>query len=146
MMLRQLTAPSQSVQLGECTKAYMTLDASDKSPTSNGTGGNSTLSGGAFATGPLGGPEYTGSAVYKTGTYGDGRHSLGANWLAFDGHTKWLMGTQVSPGSTYWTGVAGLAPPSNWVENYGNLGNAAGTNSMTDPTGQSRFAMTFSGV
>jgi prepilin-type processing-associated H-X9-DG protein/prepilin-type N-terminal cleavage/methylation domain-containing protein len=57
-----------------------------------------------------------------------GRHNNGANYLMADGHTKWLMGNQVSSGTT--------APNETYAQ---GTQNAAGT-------GVSTFAATFSPV
>lgn len=47
-----------------------------------------------YATGYLGGHQVA-SVHFPSAT---GRHNGGANYLMADGHVKWLMGTQVSPG------------------------------------------------
>ncbi|MDR3706824.1 MAG: DUF1559 domain-containing protein [Capsulimonadaceae bacterium] len=86
-------------------------DSLNLSPTGNG-GYQSIIAGwqgGAdYATGPLG--VYTSAAfpaygatsaptAWPNGGYWPGRHSGGSNWLLADGHVKWLLGANVSPGS-----------------------------------------------
>ncbi len=150
MMLRQLIAPSQTVELAECTGGALTLSDSDKTPMSMGCGGSNPMgtSTGKFATGYLGGPEYSANPTYdlpKNYPGEGGRHSTGANYLAFDGHVKWLLGNQVSPGYTYWPGSS-YKMLATWYEDFGGTGCAAGTASMSDPTSTSHFTMTFSGI
>jgi prepilin-type N-terminal cleavage/methylation domain-containing protein/prepilin-type processing-associated H-X9-DG protein len=86
------------------------------------------------ATGYSGGPLrtlYFNASVF-TGPYG--RHSSGANYLACDGHVKWLMGSSVSTGF-YYTGM-----PSTINEGSMPSTNAAGTESTEG------WALTFSPV
>jgi prepilin-type N-terminal cleavage/methylation domain-containing protein/prepilin-type processing-associated H-X9-DG protein len=90
------------------------------------------------------------SAVYATGDIGgyalanwrgtDGVHNGGANYLAADGHAKFLKPGQVSGGLT------AASPANAEVHNTGNnQGLAAGTNSMTQQSGSS-VTLTFSPV
>ncbi len=51
-----------------------------------------------YATGYMGGFTPTNNLTYFTAT--TGRHTDGSNFLAEDGHVKWLRGTAVSPGHT----------------------------------------------
>lgn len=74
-------------------------------------------------TGPMG---TTGSANWK-----NARHTNGSNFLALDGHVKWLMGTKVSPGLN--------ANTSTDPEQAGTFGAAAGT-------GNGSYVMTFSKI
>ncbi|MDR3710378.1 MAG: DUF1559 domain-containing protein [Capsulimonadaceae bacterium] len=62
------------------------------------------------------------------------RHSGGANFLAMDGHVKWLFGTKVCPGNDAASATSPGTPSS---------GIAAGTSSMTDAAGNI-YTMTFS--
>ncbi len=137
--LAQVHAPSLTVELAECTGAQMEPGAGDYSTMSDGLTGYAFMKG--FATGPLGGTEYT--ANEPPTEWLIARHSGGANFLAFDGHVKWLMGTQVSPGRT----ALQCGPTANMsilAENT-TCRNAAGTDSMTDVTTHtSHFVMTFS--
>jgi len=67
-------------------------------------------------------------------------HTDGANYLACDGHVKWLKPGAVSGGET--------AAASNAIEIHnttGNNGKAAGTDSMTQQNG-SKVTLTFSPV
>ena len=93
-----------------------------------------------MATGFLGAPEYTNGE--SATLYLPGRHTGGANWLAFDGHAKWLMGTQVSPGRAGSFNTT-CSITTNTPENTA-CRNAAGTSSMTDAaTHTSHFTLTF---
>jgi prepilin-type processing-associated H-X9-DG protein len=66
---------------------------------------------------------------------------MGSNWLAADGHVKFLIATKVSVGSENYPNAtykqAVLQSGSN------NWANAAGTGSMTDANGD-QYAMTLS--
>ena len=143
MQASQLSAESLTVELGELTGSTLTLTPSDTSYMSDGlTTVNSPL-----ATGFLGAPEYTSLEAGPTliAGYPTARHTGGANWLAFDGHAKWLLGTQVSPGRAA-SAVAGCGITANSPENTG-CRNAAGTSSMTDSaTHSAHFIMTFNNL
>lgn len=69
----------------------------------------------------------TGSAKWSR----PARHTGGSNFLALDGHAKWLIGTKVSPGLNAATATA--------AEGTGTYGPAAGT-------GNSNYALTFSKI
>ena len=97
-----------------------------------------------YATGPMGGIAISSASDY-TGT--TGIHSDGSNFLAADGHVKWLRGSAVSPGhaaaaatSAQAADPAGTAPvtPAN--------SNAAGTGNLTIPGSApaASFSLTFS--
>jgi len=73
-----------------------------------------------YATGPMGGINPASPSHY-TGT--TGIHSDGSNFLAADGHVKWLRGSAVSPG------VAASAANVAQAADTGNK-NAAGTGSL----------------
>lgn len=83
---------------------------------------------GELVTGPIG---TTGSAKWPQ----PARHTNGSNFLALDGHVKWLSGASVSPGLN----AAGGNPTS--AEQPGGFGAAAGT-SASNPT----YQMTFSAI
>ena len=59
------------------------------------------------------------------------RHSDAANFLALDGHVKWLRGVSVSPGLDN--------PDPNGAESGGTFGNAAGTSNSISTMTFSRF-------
>ena len=88
----------------------------------NNSGGRNSK----YATGFLGGVTPTNNLTYFTAQ--TGRHTDGSNFLAEDGHVKWLRGSAVSPGHT--------APDSNTAQNRGVT--AAGTGNLES------FALTFS--
>ena len=140
MIVSQLTAPALTVELLEVTGSQFLTNSSDYSGMTDCQSGFSNMSGSTV--GLIGAPEYTGGETLVTGStngYHASRHTQGANYLGFDGHVKYLIGTQVSPGRAMVCGVTANSP-----ENQGCL-NAAGTNSMTDnATHTVRFAMTFS--
>ena len=70
------------------------------------------------------------------------RHGNGANWLAADGHVKYLIATQVSVGfEQSGTNVGSL--PASLCTGSGCLAGCAGTGNMTDGAGN-RFTLTFS--
>jgi len=79
-----------------------------------------------YQTGLMGGLPATTTTDYVQAT---GLHTDGSNFLAADGHVKWLRGASVSPGH-------------NGVSGYGQNGSAALTAAATDTLGN--FAMTFS--
>jgi len=88
---------------------------------------------GKYATGYIGG--YTNIDLISKAT---GVHNDGANWLAADGHVKWLRGEAVS------AGIAAATPSSVEIHNAGNQSAyAAGTSSMTQASG-GKVALTFS--
>ena len=106
------------------------------------TGGTDLTSDGnmktKYATGPMGGIAPTNLTQNFTGP--TGRHTDGSNFLAADGHVKWLRGSAVSPG------YAALSPTSvqgaDATGPYGAHKNAAGTNALS--ANGATFAMTFS--
>jgi len=79
---------------------------------------------------------------YNTTTVGPcpARHNNGTNWLAADGHVKFLAATKVSVGSEQ---TAGTSKPAVLQSGSNNWANAAGTGSMTDSNGTA-YAMTLS--
>ncbi len=91
----------------------------------NNFGGRNTK----YATGPMGGITPTNGTTYYTGL--TGIHTDGSNFLATDGHVKWLRGPAVSPGHT-----ASVATKAQGADTGGL--NAAGTSNLNN------FALTFS--
>ncbi len=86
-----------------------------------------------YATGPMGGVTPTDQANHFTGA--TGRHTDGSNFLAADGHVKWLRGAAVSPGRAAATqsdaqGANGAG--TNPVSPAGS--NAAGTSNLGNTT------------
>jgi prepilin-type N-terminal cleavage/methylation domain-containing protein/prepilin-type processing-associated H-X9-DG protein len=108
----------------------------------NGVGnGNNVGSWGGeslYATGPIGG--YT---QLKEGPQngGLGRHTNGANWLAADGHVKWLIGNYVSGGDD-----AAVATNKQTISNGSSDGVAAGTGNLFLDNGTSPVTLTFSAI
>jgi prepilin-type N-terminal cleavage/methylation domain-containing protein/prepilin-type processing-associated H-X9-DG protein len=128
-----LTAPANTVYLYEITGGRVsgrTIAAGEStSPAALGVptfGINGSVTGyGKYATGDMGG--------YPPGPFsGPARHNEGSNFLACDGHAKWLRGSTVSPGRT--------AGDANALQRSGY---AAGTSSMSGPGG-AKYVLTFS--
>ena len=92
---------------------------------------------GLLATGYISG--YTASTVF--GTQKTGRHTDGSNYLAADGHVKWLRGSAISGGYGPTNGPGG--GNTNSPETVG--GNAAGTGSMKQ-VGGGTAVLTFSAI
>ena len=90
-----------------------------------------------YATGPMGGIAPTNQSQSFTGA--TGRHTDGSNFLAADGHVKWLRGAAVSPG-----GVAASATDAQNASPSGN--NAAGTGNLIIPGSTSSYTLTFSSM
>ena len=140
--LAKFVAPAETVELFEAEG--VTTD-----PT-NPNEGNSAASWGAYndwchgatfsaycaadyATGNIGG--YTNLTLTKGNT---GVHNGGSNWLACDGHVKWLQGSAVS------AGLPAARPTSAEIHNpAADSAFAAGTNSMTQQNG-AKVVLTFS--
>ncbi|MDR3706733.1 MAG: DUF1559 domain-containing protein [Capsulimonadaceae bacterium] len=108
------------------------------------------LGGGAYATGLMG--ERTGNVVSCTSPdtcsgyfFGaTGRHSQGSNFVLSDGHVKWMLGNQVSTG--WQAQSASDNQDLNNATEGGNNVTAAGTNSLSDASGNKIFAATFSPI
>jgi len=128
-------APSRTVLLTEVSdcEAQITWGNETQSPSNDGLGSNSNLM--AYysymepglspveQTGPMGSTNAPGNAA--NGQVGDNpvggiRHDNGSNFLFCDGHVKFLLGTQVSPG------IAAQTPTSPESDSGGTY-NAAGT-------------------
>jgi len=158
--MSNLTAPSVTVLLGEvsgCVESSLTSIVpfsgyqSVLSPTGNAANGGSVefISGlvgtnqyAQWDTGPIGSCPF---GTHTNPTFGGGtvsngtqapRHGSGANWLAADGHVKFLSGDMVTGG---WTALSTSSPEQNYYGSYA----AAGTGSLQDLVGH-RATMTFS--
>jgi prepilin-type N-terminal cleavage/methylation domain-containing protein/prepilin-type processing-associated H-X9-DG protein len=111
------------------------------------TGGTNALTGGAgYTTGDGLGNEYAPSAALATPFASTtGVHDGGADYLAADGHVKYLLPQHVSPGvtalaATDYQGTGGTGgPDANQVTTDSTTAYAAGTN---DPSGA--YTLTFS--
>jgi prepilin-type N-terminal cleavage/methylation domain-containing protein/prepilin-type processing-associated H-X9-DG protein len=105
--------------------------------------GGSAGGNGKFATGNMGGRSLQGSSSGAGQQPIWGRHLEGSNFLAADGHVKWLKHEQVS------CGVKALLPTDAQGTSTGGTGlaagaSAAGTDNMTSPTGAAQ--LTFSPI
>ncbi len=101
----QVLDPPRTVLAWECTGAKFYINSAPNgpetySPTGNGTeesagGLNPTPATGQLSGGPNGGHAFSGLGSI-------GRHLQGANYLAADGHVKWLKSDAVSAGRNWW--------------------------------------------
>jgi len=145
--LSQYTSPSQTVELFEVAQIQTGTDwnqayIDQSSPSGSGSPSQwchqdvvSNSCAGVYATGPIGGYN-TGIATQPAGT---GRHTDGANYLAIDGHVKWLRPAAVSTGF----GASNPNQPEEYSPTY--PGYAAGTANMTIGNG-STAQLTFSPI
>ena len=137
--LAQLTAPSSSVALIEIADDVNWLSISSPEThttawTPNANGYNGIAWAGTYKTGPMGGRAFAAGQDTTNSTLP--RHNNGSNFLACDGHVKWLPGNKVSNGFTaqLTTSTQGMV---------GTVPTAAGTGNMTDGNGN-QFTLTFS--
>jgi len=140
--LARLNAPSSTVLLFETEGVNTDVTKITEGDSPSGWGaindwcGGSTYSAfcaGKYATGYIGG--YTNINLITKGT---GVHNDGANWLACDGHVKFLRGSAVS------AGLPAASPTAVEIHNpANNAAVAAGTGSMTQQDG-SKVTLTFS--
>jgi prepilin-type N-terminal cleavage/methylation domain-containing protein/prepilin-type processing-associated H-X9-DG protein len=101
---------------------------------SGNAGPSTTWNTSFYATGNIGGYSLTLPAT------GAGIHTGGANYLAVDGHVKWLQPGSVSGGLSASSSTVPEVHNTSW-----DAGFAAGTSSMTQQSGSS-VAMTFSPI
>lgn len=150
------TAPASTVLLFEIQRQSSNyngnygvngIDVSNIAENSSSTGTGS-ISGGCGGPGPTG--NYC-HAVYATGNIGgyalnnwnsspEGVHQGGANYLACDGHAKWLKPSNVSGGKS-----ANSPSDVEVHDTNHNAGRAAGSQSMTQQSG-TRVGLTFSPI
>jgi len=137
--LAAFNAPASSVLLCEATKSQPVDVSNTVTPEtiSPNTNGYDYINGGIagtvrLATGYMGGNTGTNPPFDQAA----GRHTDGSNFLAADGHVKWLKGAQVSSGygNTDTNNPQGTPAASN----------AAGTSKMTLPNGTTPVVLTFS--
>jgi len=117
----------QEFQSPAATGSYYSTPAYKNAPASS----NHT---GLYATGPIGG--YAGLNMIGSKS---GVHSDGSNYLAADGHVKWLRGIQVSGGDT----AAATGNPQK-ISNGSSDGIAAGTGSLKLDDNATSVTLTFS--
>jgi len=145
--LSEYNSPSNTVELFEVANVQSgtdwNTDLDDSSPSGMGApskwcGGDvlSNSCAGQYATGAIAG--YTGLNNIPPGTAG--RHTGGANYLAIDGHVKWLMPNSVSGGY--------VAKTSATPEEFSPVfpGYAAGTDSMVIDAQGDKAQLTFSPI
>jgi prepilin-type N-terminal cleavage/methylation domain-containing protein/prepilin-type processing-associated H-X9-DG protein len=136
----QLNAAALTVLLAEVGSGGMLPNNGDYSPYGDGTSSpGNTYDGtnnGGWRTGPLGGRAFGVAAAIDTSP----RHTNGSNFLAADGHAKYLVGARVSSGQTCFSySDAG----ANHAQGGDNAACASGTNIMQDGSGNP-VTMTFS--
>ena len=134
-----LTAPSLTVLLFEvsyCGYTAPRYGIAGEGYSQTGNGWSAINWYGSYKTGLMGGRAF-GSGQNATGDTTDSRHNNGANFLAYDGHVKFLVGNRVSNGYT------AQATTSPQLIANSTTGTAAGTNNMTDGNGGT-FTLTFS--
>ena len=142
-------APASTVLLCEIQSAinvFLTADPEAGSPTANGsyyTSPNtyayknavaSVAATAVYATGPIGGYAGLNMIASKSGV-----HSDGSNFLAEDGHVKWLRGSSVSGGDP-----AAASTDKQTISDGTKDGIAAGTGSMKLDDNATSVVMTFS--
>ena len=146
--LAAMTAPASTVMLGEIQG--IVADVTNPNEKESGAiyckgvdypHGNSATSGAPSALGANGGKYATGSLPFTTLPLIPSKtvHTNGSNWLAADGHVKYLLPGQVSGGYSEST-------DPNFIQNGVDPNAAAGpcgTGSMTSINGD-KFVMTFS--
>ena len=141
LSLNQFGAPSNTVLLCEVvgghtirtgwTTSATGIDPNDNQSSSNyGAYWSRPNSASAYATGNMGGYNY---GSYTASPY----HSTGSNFLACDGHVKWLVGSSVSVWNPAATPNSPQTGNGTWC--------AAGTSNMSDASGR-HFALTYSPV
>jgi prepilin-type N-terminal cleavage/methylation domain-containing protein/prepilin-type processing-associated H-X9-DG protein len=135
--LPRLTAPANIVCLLEVTEGYISgtngvpTTPETHSPTAYGWPYRGPYGANKYATGNLG-------VAFASPTYTvNPAHNGGSNWLACDGHAKWLKGGAISNG----TNASGPDDPAH--PTWGSLP-AAGSNNLADDTGTKKYALTFS--
>ena len=138
--LASLNAPASTVCLFEVSGAYETGTngvptlPDYHSPVGFGWPYSAPFGANSYATGNMSAPFTTASSTVKP------YHTEGSNWLACDGHVKWLRGTQVSNGEN----AANSSPAEPGHPKWGSVP-ACGTDSMSDDAGN-RLALTFSTI
>jgi prepilin-type N-terminal cleavage/methylation domain-containing protein/prepilin-type processing-associated H-X9-DG protein len=138
--LSRITAPSNVVCLFEITGgAYESTDGSGNvispdihSPVGIGFNNSGPVGANYYATGQLNG------GFNQTTDYITPWHSGGSNYLACDGHVKWLPGNKVSNGLNSFNHDPTYQAEPSWGNGY-----ACGSTSMTDGNGKP-VTMTFS--
>ena len=157
--LASLVSPAKTVMLAECSGVYAPITDPQEaggsnnleSPVTNGNdlGGVYPFSnngqGGRLETGCLSGKNCAARVASSTnGNQGfgalTGRHTDGSNFLMTDCHAKWLRGSQVSGGMT------AMAEDCNQdgTPSVADCNGGAANNGMSEGTGGSKFAATFS--
>ena len=125
--LSQFNAPASTVLLFE--------DSTDAAFSGETDGFGNACGGQTLHTGYMGGRTTGYSGAFSTPIAPTGWHTDGSNFLAEDGHVKWLRGAQVSNGY----GSVGCKVNDKQDQSFG--GEAAGTGSMQDASGN-MFVMT----
>ena len=129
----KLTAPSVTVLACEVAGSYYPNATDNASAMANGWD-QPSWNCGTYRTGLIGGRAFNTSVTGDTSAIHN--NGVGSNFLACDGHVKFLLGSKVSGG---YSPTASNAPQT--INN--SIGQAAGTANLTDGAGGT-FTMTFS--
>ncbi|MGI4791341.1 MAG: DUF1559 domain-containing protein [Janthinobacterium lividum] len=138
--LAKLNAPASTVCLFEVTGSYET--GSDgvpslpdyHSPVGFGWPYSGPFGASSYATGNMDAP------FTSPGSSATPYHTEGSNWLACDGHVKWVRGAQISNGENAYNSSS--TEPGH--PEYGSVP-ACGTDSMADDSGR-KMVLTFSTI
>ena len=136
--LSSLTAPTSTVmgfEVTGCSFPTPGVAIDTASPTADGY--DAINWSGGYKTGQMGGRAF-GAGQHATTDPQVARHFDGANFLACDGHVKYLQGVQVSNGFSAQTASASQGTVSTFAT-------SAGTTNMTNGSG-AQFLMTFSRI
>jgi prepilin-type N-terminal cleavage/methylation domain-containing protein/prepilin-type processing-associated H-X9-DG protein len=143
--LATLNAAALTVLLCETQNSWSDPSDFTNELTSPGATGDTYFWGGRPGPGVSGTVYATGSIPGQSIQVVPGRHNGGANWLAADGHVKWLLGTRISGGKD-----AASDDPKQPQTARGsgacsrNANCAAGTSSMDNGGGAGSATLTFS--
>jgi prepilin-type N-terminal cleavage/methylation domain-containing protein/prepilin-type processing-associated H-X9-DG protein len=141
--LSSLNSASKTVMMCESQNNWVDPSNYSADTISPGVTGDSFFWGGhpspggtldKYATGPI-----PGQNIF---TLNPGRHSGGSNFLAADGHVKFLLGSKISGGKD--ATDSSNAQISSWQWQCGGSACAAGTDSMDNGSGPNSATLTFS--
>jgi prepilin-type processing-associated H-X9-DG protein len=138
LTLASLNSPTVTVLASEVeTEMCIPADGEDYySAMANGWD-QPSWNGGVYSTGLLGGRAFRSDAQYLPAVHVGGQ---GSNFLAADGHVKYLVGTKVSGGYS-----AQASTNTQGTDATSALATAAGTGNLTDGNGAT-FTLTYSTI
>ena len=137
----QLGAPANTVLVCEITGGQLAVDPTNLSTNLNPIGhgvGAPIITGTYYQTGQMG--NRAAGAGFATVSSPSGPvHTNGSNFIAADGHVKWLPGTQVSIGYTHQAPCTAQSP-----QGACNINEASGTGILGDSTNANvHYTLTF---